>query len=107
MIPTGSREYHKAVNLELDRLAESLADIHHGDTAYLARLEATDPGQHAQLAAMPARIQAAVGVAPFPVICAMTNFLLASHRLVFECWAAREQVGLEILARLTATGRVM
>jgi hypothetical protein len=95
----GDAEYKKAVDEELVRCDESLRALHHGDVRYLALLEKMDPGQSKTLAAIPHQIQAVIGIAPLPLFYAMTNFLIASHRLSFEMWAAQELVGLELLMR--------
>jgi hypothetical protein len=104
----GSDEYRKAVDAELVRCDDELRALHHGDVRYVALLEKMDPAQAKTLAAIPDQIQALIGVAPLTLFFAATNFLLASHRLAYEVWSAREAVGLEVFARLAAgTGKVV
>lgn len=99
----GDTEYKAAVSKELDRLAESLYLVHHGDASYMNWLLENNPAVHKGLSEFPAGIHAAIGILPFKAIVAMISFCLASHTLIYEAWSCQEQVGLEVLIRLVSS----
>jgi hypothetical protein len=96
----GSREYEASVNQELHRACEELAGIHAGDNRYMEWLREFSPEDHATLLAFPARIQALINMAPVKLLATLIDCQLALHRFWFECWAAREEIGMADLARM-------
>lgn len=104
----GSREYEASVNQELHRACEELAGIHASDNRYVEWLHEASPENHARLIAFPAQVQALIGVVPIKILVAFLDYQIAAHRLWFAVWVAREQVGEQVLALLTASrGKVV
>jgi hypothetical protein len=101
MIATGSDEYHRRLNEELNRVTEELQALHHGDRAYLTWLEASNREWHKFLAQMPAYIDGCRGIVPFQALKAYIDLYLAAHKFFFESWACREQTGVAFLPKET------
>jgi len=103
MIATGSEEYARRVSEELSRACEELKAIHEGDVRYLAWLQEIDEARYRELTEFSDGIRRAIGMFPLPVIQALIDFYVASHRVYFACWESKGQFGLEILGRLISS----
>ncbi len=103
MIVTGSEEYKKAVDEELNRLAERLYALHSGCVDYVEWHAQQNPVVRTMLAEIPVAIEAIIGLLPLPAIVATVNFYFALHELLYQGWACREQVGADAFAQIVTS----
>ncbi len=100
---TGSEEYKRLVDEELNRLTERLYALHSGCVDYVEWHAQQNPVVRNMLAEFPVAIEAAIGPLPLPAIRAMVNFYFALHELLYQGWACREQVGANTFAQIVTS----